>query len=66
MKQEDLVWETSVEWVIREHRSLSPSDQKELIDWLNMDPAHRAAYEEASRLWLLTGFVPPSVPPSGD
>lgn len=66
LKQEDVVWKTAVDWVILEHRSLSAAEQKDLVDWLNMSPAHRAAYEEASRLWLLTGFVPPSVPPSED
>ncbi|SOD42128.1 FecR/PupR family sigma factor regulator [Nitrosovibrio sp. Nv4] len=64
MQREDIVWQTAVEWVIRGHESLSPADMKELIDWLKEDPANQAAYEEASRLWLLTGLVPPSVPPS--
>lgn len=63
---EDEVWHTAVDWVIREHESLSPVELKELIDWLNMDPVHRDAYDDASRLWLLTGLVPRSDSPSED
>jgi transmembrane sensor len=58
----DEVWHTAVEWVIREHESLSSAEREELIGWLNMNPAHRKAYDEAARLWLLTGLVPPSEP----
>jgi transmembrane sensor len=64
VQREDIVWKTAVEWVIREHGPLSPADLKELIAWLNQDSSHRTAYEEASRLWLLTGFLPSSTPPS--
>ena len=62
----DQVWHAAVEWVIREHESLSPTEREELIGWLNMNPAHRKAYDEASRLWLLTGLVPPFEPPVED
>ena len=62
----DKVWHTAVEWVIREHESLNAAEREELMGWLNMNPAHRKAYDEASRLWLLTGLVPPFEPPSGD
>lgn len=65
-EHEEKVWHAAVDWVIREHESLSPVELKELIDWLNMDPAHREAYDDASRLWLLTGLVPPSDAPSDD
>ncbi len=53
----DLVWYTAVEWVIRERGLLTSDDQREMIDWLNRNPAHRAAYEEASCLWLLSGLA---------
>ena len=54
---EDLVWHTAVEWVIRKHALLSVNEQRSLIDWLDRDAGHRAAYEEASRLWLLSGVA---------
>jgi ferric-dicitrate binding protein FerR (iron transport regulator) len=40
--------------------------ERELSDWLAKDPANRAAYEEASQVWMLTGLVPrPSDPEPG-
>ncbi|WP_074798525.1 FecR/PupR family sigma factor regulator [Nitrosospira briensis] len=66
MQREDIVWKTAVEWVIREHGSSNSADLKELIAWLNQDSSHRAAYEEASRIWLLAVFVPSSTPPSNE
>ena len=63
-QDQDRVWHTTVEWVIREHESLSPAEREELINWLNMNPAYKA-YDETSRLWLLTGLVPSSEP-AGD
>lgn len=65
-QDQDQVWHTAVEWVIREHESLSPAEREELIGWLNMNPTHKKAYDEASRLWLLTGLVPPFESPSED
>jgi len=62
----DQVWHTAVEWVIREHESFSPAEREELIGWLNMNPAHKKAYDEASRLWLITGLIPPFEPPAED
>ena len=60
-QREDTVWQTAVEWVLRKHESpLDTAAEKELIAWLKKDPAHRAAYEEASHVWLLTGLVPRS------
>lgn len=64
LQREDPVWNTAVEWVIRGHGLPDPAYLEELTDWLNQDPSHRAAYEEASRLWLLTGFLPPTTPTS--
>jgi ferric-dicitrate binding protein FerR (iron transport regulator) len=58
------VWRTAVDWLIVRHESsLDIAAEKELIDWLESDPAHQAAYEEAFRLWLLMGgLIPPSNP----
>ncbi len=66
VQREDLVWKTAVEWVIRGRGSPDPADLEELIAWLNQDSSHRVAYEEASRLWLLTGFLPSPTPPSDE
>jgi transmembrane sensor len=52
---EDLVWNAAVEWMMREHEILTPDELIELIAWLKADPAHIAAYDEASYLWKLTG-----------
>ena len=55
----DKAWQTAVEWIIRKQASpLDAASENELLAWLEEDPANRAAYEEASHLWLLTGLVP--------
>lgn len=61
-RQNDSVWQAAVEWVLRVHeRPLDAQAQAALTAWLDQDPAHhRAAYDEAARVWLLTGLVPPS------
>lgn len=64
LRHDDIVWQTAVEWIIRKHES--PLDRvaaDELIAWLEKDPVNRAAYEEASHLWLLTGLIPRSDEP---
>lgn len=59
--QSDAIWQAAVGWLMREHEQrLDPGARKELVAWLAQDPAHRAAYDKASLLWLLTGLVPPS------
>ncbi|MBA2660490.1 MAG: hypothetical protein H0U72_13415 [Nitrosospira sp.] len=53
-QREDTVWQTAVERIIRKHEwPLDDTAENELIAWLKNDPAHRAAYEEASHVWLL-------------
>jgi ferric-dicitrate binding protein FerR (iron transport regulator) len=60
-KRDDLIWRTAVDWIVREHEGpLDDTARKALVAWLKGDPAHRSAYDEAARLWLLTGLVPPS------
>ena len=54
---EDLVWNAAVEWVMRGHEILTPDELIELTAWLKADPAHLAAYDEASYLWKLTGIA---------
>ena len=65
---DDKVWQTAVEWIIRKQTSpLDAAAENELLAWLEEGPANRAAYEEASYLWLLTGLVPrANEPDSGD
>jgi transmembrane sensor len=59
--RDDPIWDTAWAWVVREHeRSLDSDAQRDLIRWLKADPAHLKTYEEASRIWLLSGLLPPS------
>lgn len=57
-QRDDVAWQTAVDWIIRKHESpLDSVAERDLSDWLAKDPANRAAYEEASQLWMLTGLV---------
>lgn len=59
----DPLWQIAWDWVLREHeQSLDADTQADLIEWLKADPTHRKLYDEACRLWLLVGLVPPSDP----
>ncbi len=47
-------------WIQRQHE-IGFEDEAfnaELNAWLQADPANRAAYDQAARIWLLTGFIP--------
>lgn len=60
-RENDPVWQAALDWVLRAHKQpLDANSASALAAWLAQDPAHRKAYEEASRVWLLTGLVPPS------
>ena len=57
-QRDDVAWQIAVDWIIRKHESpLDSAAERELSDWLAKDPANRAAYEEATQLWMLTGLV---------
>lgn len=58
----DPVWDKAWAWVQRQHeaRQTDGDVHAELAHWLSEAPAHRKAYEKASRLWLLSGLLPPS------
>ncbi|WP_008737421.1 FecR/PupR family sigma factor regulator [Isoalcanivorax pacificus] len=60
MADRDPAWEQAMDWVMREHEqgALDASDQRTLHDWLAAAPAHQKAYQEARRVWLLTGMLP--------
>lgn len=52
--------QAAIGWVMALHEApQDPAVRERLAAWLAADPAHRAAYGEARRLWLLTGLVPP-------
>jgi len=57
----DATWQAAWAWVQRQHETpdLPATDQAALVAWLNAAPAHWAAYERASKVWLMTGLVPP-------
>lgn len=66
-KREDLVWDTAWEWVVREHEHpLSASVRQQMVAWLNQDPSHLKAYEEAAHIWLLAGLILPTDESSDD
>ena len=60
-KNDDPVWNTAWAWVTRQHsREGLPEDElRNLVKWIDADAAHRANYERAAKLWLLSGLVPP-------
>lgn len=60
-KRDDLVWDAAWEWVVLEHEQpLNASVRQQRVAWLNEDPSHRKAYEEAAHIWLLAGLIPPT------
>ena len=65
--RDDATWQAALGWVMALHES--PADEgvrAGLAAWLAQDPSHRTVYEEARRVWLLTGLVPPSEAPAED
>lgn len=53
-------WQCALDWIQREHEApLDDAAHAELTAWLKADPAHLTAYQEASRVWLIAGLVPP-------
>ncbi|MFM9432976.1 ferric-dicitrate binding protein FerR (iron transport regulator) [Janthinobacterium sp. CG_23.3] len=56
-------WQTALDWIQRRHEDdFDAAALAELAAWLNAAPAHRHAYDEACRVWLAAGLVPPSDP----
>lgn len=60
-RESDPIWHVAWSWVQRQHdrENFDDSALAELVAWLKADPLHRQAYNKASRLWLLSGLVPP-------
>lgn len=51
--------ETAAEWLMRrQDASWSAEDERELAAWLDADPAHRQAFDSASRTWQDFSAVP--------
>lgn len=71
-KHQDPVWQAAWTWVRRqnERAGLDDTAREEFAHWLAADPVHRKTYDEAGRLWLLVGLVPPAneipVPDAGE
>lgn len=61
--EDDPVWQAAWNWVQRQHdhERFDDAAMSELVAWLKQDPAHRTAYNKASRLWLLSGLIPPKM-----
>ncbi len=56
----EALWQIALDWVLLQHDGeLGSAAQAELAAWLAAAPAHRTAYDEASRVWLAAGLVPP-------
>lgn len=65
-RENDPVWQAALDWVLSaQQQPLDAHAASSLAAWLDAAPAHRTAYEEASRVWLLTGLVPPSAKDPG-
>ncbi|MGO3130282.1 MAG: FecR/PupR family sigma factor regulator [Alcaligenes sp.] len=70
---DDATWSTAWAWVQRQH-DVGFDNQEfnaELRIWLHADPANRAAYDKAAKIWAVAGLVAPrnnlALPPdSGD
>ena len=58
---EDPVAAAAIGWVMALHDAPDDAAVRDaLAQWLAADPAHRTAYAQARRVWLLTGLLPPS------
>lgn len=53
--------EAATGWVMALHDAPDDAQLREsLAAWLAADPAHRAAFAEVRRVWLLSGLLPPA------
>ena len=58
--ESDSLWDQAMTWVLQAHeQTLDDEALARFAAWIEADPAHRKAYEEAAQLWTLTGLVPP-------
>jgi ferric-dicitrate binding protein FerR (iron transport regulator) len=53
--------DATTRWLLAVHDAPHDAQLREgLAAWLAADPAHRAAYEETRRVWMLTGLLAPA------
>lgn len=59
---DDPVWDRAWSWLMRQHEraTFDAAAREDLTRWLASSPEHRRVYTQASRLWLLSGLVPPA------
>lgn len=59
---DDPLWGMAWSWLMRQHEraTFDAVAHEDLMQWLASSPEHRRVYERASRLWLLSGLVPPA------
>lgn len=54
------MWRAAWRWVQRDHEQPLDDEQRDaLMRWRDEHPSHRIAHDQAARLWLLSGLVPP-------
>lgn len=59
--QQDSAWDEALDWLLAvQERSQDARLHTELEAWLAADPRHRAAYDRAQRVWVLTGEAVPA------
>lgn len=61
-QNDDDIWQIAWQWAqypIHDVPDEHP-DIARLNVWLDADPKHKKAYEQACHLWLMTGLVPPT------
>lgn len=58
---QDPLWDEAWAWVQRQHETGFDDAvfNAQLNQWLQADPAHRKAYDQAARIWAVSGLVPP-------
>jgi len=53
--------DAATRWLLAVHDAPHDAQLREgLAAWLAADPAHRAAYDETRRVWMLTGLLAPA------
>ncbi|MBL0729243.1 DUF4880 domain-containing protein [Piscinibacter sp. HJYY11] len=60
-KAQETIDDAALRWRMAVHDApQDPQVRAGLAAWLALSPAHLAAYDEACRLWMLTGLLAPA------
>lgn len=60
LSDKQLIRRTAIDWVIKQQLdTFGPAQQRELEQWLRLDPAHGMALAEAERAWEVSAELPP-------